>query len=230
VDNLLSYVQCESVFIEANNGLVTALATLVIAWFTVTLARSTIGLERLASDQGRAAIARERAFVFPMDVRPIPQIDAGTGKVVGWLLAVVWKNSGMTPTRNMYARVSIKPFPATLPDDFDFPDIGGGENVRLLVGPGAEIESSPLRIHDDVILVLAGKSDVARLYMWGWAEYNDIYEGTPRHRTEFCYEWSITGDVTNYERLSFRYTLHRKHNGADDECPRPLKTTGKEAI
>jgi hypothetical protein len=27
-----------------------------------------------------------------------------------------------------------------------------------------------------------------RLFVWGWIDYDDVFEGTPRRRTEFCFD------------------------------------------
>jgi hypothetical protein len=53
--------------------------------------------------------------------------------------------------------------------------------------------------------------------LWGWAEYNDIFEGTPRHRTEFCADVLVSPDQ---KAADFGITLAvcPKYNGADDEA------------
>jgi hypothetical protein len=70
------------------------------------------------------------------------------------------------------------------------------------------------------------------LYLWGWAEYDDVFPGTPRRRTEFCYRIFVMGDPTDAtvgnepgpQKVSFRWHLHNSHNGADGECGTPLRT------
>lgn len=61
-----------------------------------------------------------------------------------------------------------------------------------------------------------------RLYMWGWADYNDIFEGTERHRTEFSAEILITGSLSDtVPGLAF-VTL-TKYNGSDRETMKKPK-------
>jgi hypothetical protein len=45
----------------------------------------------------------------------------------------------------------------------------------------------------------------------GWAEYNDVFDNTPRHRVEFCYWLEIEGDL-EAQRLEARFHIHGKHN------------------
>ena len=207
-------------WVEKHNGAITAVATVVITLFTWTLWLAT-------REQIRANRAQERAFVFPKDIQIIEQQLAATEKTVSYAIAIQWRNSGSTPTRNMFARVSLDFFPKPMDDDFAFPDIGDDKTARLMLGPGAELDSVPLQIYPDIFTLLQ-KGHAAHGYLWGWAEYNDIYRGTPRHRTEFCYKLRMTGDFANLEKVSFGYSLHHKHNGADEECMKPLTTTGLE--
>jgi hypothetical protein len=78
----------------------------------------------------------------------------------------------------------------------------------------------------------ASKKKELEVFLYGWVEYDDVFEGTPRHRTEYCTQIVVEGDVTihtlpgNPEQphVPFRYQGHKKHNGADEECIRPLQT------
>jgi hypothetical protein len=112
-----------------------------------------------------------------------------------------------------------------LPDDFTFPDFPAIDaNTQALIGPNATIESSQL----DVLLneMRAVRDGVQNLYLWGWAEYDDVFPSTPRRRTEFCYRIFVMGDPSNPapNKVSFRWSLHKTHNGADGECVQPIKT------
>ena len=39
------------------------------------------------------------------------------------------------------------------------------------------------------------RSEGAHIYMWGWTDYDDVFQRTKRHRTEFCLEIIVRGDV-----------------------------------
>lgn len=108
-----------------------------------------------------------------------------------------------------------------MPGDFNFPDYGEAD-ILTLIAPGSSLESTPLAIA--LAQMQAVIDGTAHLYMYGWAEYDDVFEGTPRHRTEFCHKWSLGGDVSNPAIFSTHYEIHNHYNGADDECEWPLRT------
>jgi hypothetical protein len=57
-----------------------------------------------------------------------------------------------------------------------------------------------------------------RLFMWGWAEYDDMFSHDKTHRSEFCREMVIT-DVTREggETISVAaiFRVYGKYNSAD---------------
>jgi hypothetical protein len=61
----------------------------------------------------------------------------------------------------------------------------------------------------------------AERYLWGWIEYDDIFPGSVRHRTEFCFQ-------IIFERLPptnegwLRYEPYSRFNAADEDCMRPI--------
>lgn len=95
-----------------------------------------------------------------------------------------WQNSGTTPTKCLVTRVSWKAFTADIPGNFDFPDFGGGPASRPLIGPKSSMNMAPVDIPIDVLQAV--QAGTHHLYIWGWADYNDIFEETERHRTEFA--------------------------------------------
>jgi hypothetical protein len=150
--------------------------------------------------------------------------DQATGRIFHWKLSAQWENSGETPTRYLRVRINSAIRDVVLNDQFAFPD-GLGPSIPTLIGPKATIESDQV---DVVVADMEAVRDGAKhLYLWGWAEYDDVFIGTPRHRTEFCFKVSVVGDPTNPapNMVSFRWSLHNAHNGADDECRSRMKTT-----
>lgn len=55
-----------------------------------------------------------------------------------------------------------------------------------------------------------------RVFIWGWADYDDIFDATPRHRTEFCCRVVVIPQ--NPAQMMVRFETYRMHNGYDDDC------------
>jgi hypothetical protein len=173
---------------------------------------------RLSRD---AMIHTQRAFVFVRGLIFSALVTAEQEDIVaGWTVAVDWENSGETPTKRLLLRTNLALQAEPLTDDFDFPDYGA-DNVPNLIGPKASLASGPLAVSlESMKAVAAGTS---HLYLWGWAEYDDVFEGTCRHRTEFCRKIGVGGDPAT-KKVSLSWSTHPQHNAADDECMKPLQT------
>jgi hypothetical protein len=181
-----------------------SLYTLALVVFTAVLAFGTLYQfnflgrgERIAADTAKAAkdsadIAREalettqRAFIFitTFEVSVLPNTVRVQPK---------WQNSGTTPTIEMRSRVSWKWFPGEPPADYDYPNLDGTGNVdtapetqTAFVGPQTSSYASSLNI--PVFWIDRVRKGDGRIFIWGWGEYNDVFKGTVRHRTEFCNE------------------------------------------
>jgi hypothetical protein len=106
-------------------------------------------------------------------------------------------------------------------EDFDFP-VASVPDVHVMIAPGGTIDSGELLIQlEQMDNIHAGTQ---HLYVWGWAEYDDVFVRTARHRTEFCYKWTVGGNVRDPKKFGTRYNIHARHNGADEECELPLVT------
>jgi hypothetical protein len=196
----------------------------VIAAFTAFLAVFTWLLVRVGGRQARLArdtLIVQRAFVFVRNVILAANLDPNTEEVKRWLASVEWENSGQTPTRNLRIMINSAVRAEVLPDGYDFPDFEFGE-MPTLIGPHASIRSKELEITVEQLDEV--KEETAHFYVWGWAEYDDVFPRTPRHRTEFCYKWTVGGDLGIPSRMTAKYTLHHEHNGADEECFKPVQT------
>jgi hypothetical protein len=177
----------------------------------------------------RAAIATEnaftlteRAFVFVRDARIEIHKDPMSRQIVAFAGKIVWENSGDTPTKNLRIHTNLRLFSTLLPGNFDFPDVNP-TRASMLIGPKAAASTMPLVILAHQLKDV--RDGIAHLYMYGWAEYNDIFPGTKRHRTEFCHKWLISGDITATESFGAQFIWHDRYNGADDDCIKPLQTT-----
>lgn len=185
--------------------------TWLLAIFTFTLWRAT---KQMVKETVISSQNAQRAFVF------IKNFDVNFQQVNQVIINPVWENSGDTPTKKMRNHVNWTYFVTDIPPDFDFPDITGEESTAVLIGPHATLNTSPLEINMQCIdNVAQGKG---HLYIWGWAEYNDVFENTNRHRTEFCSEVLIS-KISETE-ISIRFRLYKLHNGADEECIKKLIT------
>ncbi len=53
----------------------------------------------------------------------------------------------------------------------------------------------------------------------GWAEYDDVFSGTKRHRTEFCHELIVGGNPAA-GKATITLSVYPRFNGMDEECLR----------
>jgi hypothetical protein len=175
-----------------------------------------IAAEQVAITRSGVATT-ERAYVFCESITHVSTAKFGTEEVVKWVFFAVWKNSGKTPTRrglsvvNKWHAVNK----GDLPNRFDFPDYASPE--RIIIGPNATMHSSAFEFTVEELDQI--RSGFAKCYIWGWIDYNDVFEGTERHRSEFCFEIVVTGNPI-YRAGGFLYPRRGPFNGFDDECMR----------
>lgn len=79
------------------------------------------------------------------------------------------------------------------------------------IGPGASAHSQHVDIPVPLLDFVTRR--LGHVYVWGWADYDDVVESGRRHRTEFCFEILKDGDLMSYRPYG-------KFNGADNECNR----------
>jgi hypothetical protein len=211
-------------------GLVVGVAGIFFVARTLDATREQVSLNRLAMER------TERAFVFLARMHAMAGVKRDTGQVVDWTFFPVWENAGNTQTRFMYMHTNWKPFTPQIPDDFDFPDLSKEpvKRVQILLGPKATTWGGGCTVPIDTLD--AARVGQCELFVWGWVEYNDIFERTPRHRTEFCVSINVAGDprIANMPsdsespHVPFFYPGYAKYNGADDEClKRPTTSAPK---
>lgn len=199
-------------------------ASTIFLWIAT---RSTaIGGERAANIAQDALTKLERAFVsitfsFNASGNVMNQIE-------GWQITPVLKNEGSTNTRGLHQHVSWDAFFNPIPDDFTFPDIWDAAvvdrvNPLSYIAPHGSINGDSLGIPTEILE--AARQGHLRVYMWGWAEYDDVFEETPPHRTEFCYEIRVFRDpyVFVTGQLPFSLRIIDRHTGADEDCYRQAR-------
>jgi hypothetical protein len=104
----------------------------------------------------------------------------------------------------MLNHASWASFAAELPDHYDFPDFGATENVPTIIGPKATVETDVMNIPIATIRAVAAGTE--HVYVWGWADYDDVFNDTPRHRTEFCYKLWILPQQQGVALSGFAFT------------------------
>ena len=217
------------------------LVSAVQIWFLIQAdrtAQKTAGaaLKAAEATESSVEVARsalrdtERPFVYLKTVEVLVEkgpSTAGMGTaiefeearpVIGFTFTPLWGNSGRTPARRILTYSSIKRFGPQLPANVHF-----DENVipqSGVLGPNAEMYTIGSKINSGDIRKLSNR-EMTMLIM-GWADYDDVFPGTPRHRTEFCLQIKIIPEVDGKVRVVL--PTYSRLNGFDDECqnkPKP---------
>jgi hypothetical protein len=197
-ERLWRFARCEAVFLDENQGLVTALATLGIAVFTLTLWLAT-GKQveisaRLATIAHRQFSADHRPRVRIRYVDYDPNKDDRDGNLIGAL--VHFTNVGATSARIIliWARI-FRASAATLRELTTYP--GGMERASQTLDAG-DSDSSPIRSEfRDVEESRRDRVTVQRqepketIFLLGRIQYLDD-AGTSRE-TGFCWHLDIAG-------------------------------------
>jgi hypothetical protein len=171
----------------------------------------------------KSVVTVQRAFVVfkELTYSKLPNYQAT--EPTGIRFIVSWENSGTTPTKHLLTRLAWEVFTPDIPSNFDFPDRGPAPLSHPSIGPKSSINTASLDIPIDVFQAV--KAGTYHLYIWGWAEYNDIFDNTDRHRTEFCTEVLAPGNLADpIPELVF--IVRTEHNGADGDAmkkPTPFK-------
>jgi hypothetical protein len=179
---------------------INVITMVAVIYYAVVTYRQLGELKRQADLTRQSFTAVQRAFVF---FSGFDHIVAGDT----FLVSLKWENSGTTPTRAMVSHANWQFFPQRMPDDFTFPDDSSANNPTL-IGPKSTIYFGPLAIPAKYFV-----QGHTHLFVWGWTEYNDVFEGTERHRTEFCGEIVLL-------RVNANLELCPRHNCSDRDCPK----------
>lgn len=182
--------------------------------------RSTSAAVQATEISRTTMVASNRAHLVMNGPRWISHHEIDSGKVF-WRISVGWVNRGKTPA--MSCRIVVRPLlsPVRLsgPKELDWKQ---EEAVNILsVSPGAVIESN---VRDcwgsELAQIQSGKQF---LYIWGWCDYRDVFDGTPARRTQFAFESSqLSGDPETLWDEKSPMNLHLIHFGSanlvDEDC------------
>ena len=84
---------------------------------------------------------------------------------------------------------------------------------RVVVGPEQTLLSWPIFIPHAVM-----DEPSRNVYIWGWADYDDVFTNTARHRTEFCYEVTLDRGAAGVGKVGIGLRIYGPFNGADDDA------------
>lgn len=187
---------CSIKFIDIHDAIITALAGIAVAAFTLTLKWST---DRLWTSGEKQHAITNRAFIFIEGFTS--ELTTATDKrrastqklpdsyeafpnlyITRFAVQPRWKNSGNTPTRNM-----------TIQTNWQVPDIERrytfvNEPVPFFIGPQAVEGSEFVEITGTQMIIdhsFNPIGDEPLILFWGRGDYEDIFGG--KHFIEWCY-------------------------------------------
>jgi hypothetical protein len=113
---------------------------------------------------------------------------------------VIWENGGSTVAKQL--NVQISRTIVIQPEEFVF-DKRDVPSQPAILGPRSQIESGHINIPIDIIS--AAFSGNPHLFIWGWADYKDVFNDKITHFIEFCYEVFFSGVLApNQCNVGFR--------------------------
>jgi hypothetical protein len=153
----------------------------------------------------RDGIARDGAFLFMKNVFNIEIYDQNRTGIVYWYFSPIVENGGNTPALSVFTRANLYPNKDGVPSDYEYPDFITEDNpipAPTFVGPKGQVGIGGFEV--SVTDLIAIKSGTQRMFMYGWAEYNDVFNRF--HRTEYCFELIVEGDPTKRGAASTTFT------------------------
>jgi hypothetical protein len=189
----------------------------------IVLGRAFKEANRTAGIARDAMVAGGRAFVFALDVRAFWELDDATGRY-SWRFRPVLKNAGDTPTKGMLMHTQCVVITQPLQRGFDFDyrtsDLGDGLIAPKADALGSLAPRGPALSPQDIIDTQQGRRFI---YLWGWVRYSDVFPGTPRHVTRFCWAMHPVGNplafnpATNPQGMRWDTVHHIEGNSTGDD-------------
>jgi hypothetical protein len=149
-----------------------------------------------------------RAYVSLLEINP-DTIERNDGQFLE--LQIVWTNAGQTPALAVIANCNWQDFDGELPLDFNYPPNPKPDQVDPVpIGPGRILISRIPHIPEPIFRAV--RQNKRRLFIWGWADYRDIFSTKRTKRTEFCYELRFDALIGTAKMAFIPYG---PHNGLD---------------
>ena len=158
----LTDTQVNLISIEIGLVLIAIGAAFWAAWEARKAAKSTAETVTITRETAERQL---RAYVTTEE-----SVWKNTGD--NWCFQHSWHNTGPTPALKALTHVNWEAMDGEIPDDFDYPDTGlFPGNEPTVIGPQHRLMSWPIFIPYGVV------DDIdKRLYIWGWVEYEGIFE------------------------------------------------------
>jgi hypothetical protein len=172
--------------------------------------RSAIAAERALIDVQRALMVGQSVQVYP---------GVRNEMVIAFRMEVLFTNAGNTVAKNFIGNTTVAVFDGQMPDSFNYPDRGAVQPLRGVCGPRVTMVFPAEIAIQDIVDIQQGRKEG---FVYGWVEYNDIFEATRRRRTEYCAKIRVVGDphtsrpIGNPSPLSFE--VYGPYNGTDEDC------------
>jgi len=164
-----------------------------------------------------------RAYVTATNIDIVTHRDPGhlsaylqtvvEGPVNTYRFTAILRNGGQTPAINVVTNFSCRRLRKGDLQGFDFPD--SSDFGHGVIGPASEIHTRSIPVVANVFEPV----DDTEWFLWGWAEYDDIFDGTSRHRTEFSFEIERTRPPGSAQIWALFKPLDR-FNAVDEGCMR----------
>jgi hypothetical protein len=179
---------------------------------------------RAAKTSEQAMITGQRAYLFADGYRALFEV-VGNSKGYHWRFRPVWRNTGDTAPTALLIYTACEVRTDSLPPNYNFPvdQVGVGSGFispkgMMLGGQAprqAPGDANTAVTPQDVADAQSGKKTI---YLWGWAAYNDVFEGTPRRFSRFCYVCVPVGNpmVRKPDALRWDYVQDAQGNAFGD--------------
>ena len=198
-----------------------ALATLAALIIYACITHGQLNQMSISNRISRESLVSvQRAFVVFYGTVVGTEIPDSTGKRTTTMqLNTPWWNSGNTATKDAVSQVNWVNLPGGMPDNFAYPDQGEVPKNQFALGPKLT-GNTTLNVPIDYFESASKRQ--ARLFVYGWFTYRDIFTDTPPRLAEFCDE--IINVKSNLpmsdpnSKVTWDLSLCRTHNCYDDQC------------
>jgi hypothetical protein len=229
---------------EMQSGSIQTNALVITAAHQATELHNLTKSAKISADAARdaAAVSKEalhsaqRAFVTFTPAPEFDMLNLPTERT--FTLSMPMENEGATLAHALRDRVSCVTPLGVIPDNYAFPDINGGNELKCGIpwaATGASVIPAKGRLLSQRVGIdgkmleefiqnnpgplRAGAQDhpTRHIYFYGWVTYRDIFTNTPEHLTEFCRELSIL--IVTQSGIKHDWSYCTAHNCTDEDCP-----------
>jgi len=146
-------------------------------------------------------------------------VDPDKKIVTAWTFRAFIKNSGESTAVNGHNHINLAYRGTDLPDDFDYHDVQSKRPDAISIVT-AKQENELLNFVIGIEYAMAIYGGDRKMFFYGWFEYDDTFEDTKRHRTEFAFKIGFPNDPRNptfHKAMSFD-VYGSRYNCIDKGC------------